>query len=526
MKYFKSWKITAGVLIIIPLLIIFVKILYFEFDFKNIIPDKGYALTLDIVASSDKPRNIKITTFAPMNNFKQTVLQEEGISDVYSFKLNGDNTNRAVTWSANRISGEYKMQYNARIKASAVRFQFSPETKLTRDYPESVQAYLGASDMIQTNSETIRRKMEELTTDKFTIYDKIKAIHDFIMNDITYVNFSGGLDAESALLLQEASCNGKSRLYVAMVRELGIPARLVGGVVLNSSPKKTTHQWLEIYINNQWVPFCPTNNHFAELPKNYITLYYDDKVLFNRTSGIGFDYSFRYENVTVPKDDVGQDYNNLPLNIFSFMENFDKFNMSIDVFIYLLMLPLAALVSVILKNIMGLETFGTFLPILIASVLDSTGVVTGLLVFTSVIIIVYFVNVFITRLEILYQPKMAILLSSVILTMLMIFSFGIKMQNYHLVYVVYFPVAILAITINRVLVMIEESSLLQLTKVYVNTVIVVLVSYYFINSTFLQLLMLSFPELILMIIGLNILVGRWAGFRLTEFFRFSMFYKD
>jgi hypothetical protein len=35
------------------------------------------------------------------------------------------------------------------------------------------------------------------------------------------------------------------------------------------------------------------------------------------------------------------------------------------------------------------------------------------------------------------------------------------------------------------------------------------------------MIMLSFPELILALIGINIMVGRWAGFRLFEYLRFA-----
>jgi len=521
MKILRSWSAVAALFFIVPSSIVLVKIFKYNYSLESITPQKGYKLTLSVNTQNERPESISIKTFAPLNNIKQKISREQGISDSYSFSLTNEEVNRKITWQSGKISGNNRMEYVAYINSHHMKYVFNENTVLSDHIPDNVKAYLKESKNIQTKSAVIRAKLNEITAEANTIYEKIRAIHLFITKDIRYINFSGELDAESCLLLMEGSCNGKSRLYVAMAQNLGLPARLVGGLILNQSPKKITHQWVEIYINDQWVPFCPTNDHFAELPKNYVSLYYGDEVLFKRTSGIKFDYLYSFETVTLPRADVDQTFKELPINIYGLLSQFEKFNLSLDIFVYLLMLPLAALVSVILKNIVGLETFGTFLPILIASVLSNTGVVTGITTFFGIIFLVYLVNTLISRLDLLYHPRMAILLSFVILGLLIVFSIGLKFKIYNLVYVVFFPVAIVAITINRVTILMEEASFKKLVTVTFNTIIVIVISYFFIHSMFLQMIMLSFPELILALVGLNIMVGRWAGFRLFEYLRFA-----
>jgi len=524
-RFIFDWRPATAVFILIPVVSVLLKIFYYDYDLKSIIPDQGYNLNLEIDISTDTPKYLTVDTFAPVNDNRQNIIKEEGVSENSSFHLEEVGGNRYMSWKSAKVDGQTRMAYTARIKTLPVKYTFDRETQIKTDFPEDMNMYLVSSGNIQVDSKVIRKKFEAITRDAPTIYDKLEAIHDFVVNDIKYVNFAGGLDAESTLLLMEASCNGKSRIYVTMVRMLGLPSRLIGGIILNESPKKITHQWVEIFINGQWVPFCPTNDHFASLPKHYVTLYYGDKSLFTRTSGIDFNYSYSFDHVKIPKADLVQTFAELPLNIFAFMEHFEKFRMSMDTFVYLLMLPFAALISVILKNIMGLETFGTFLPILIASVLGGTGVFTGIGIFFAVVLLVYFINAYITKLEILYHPKMAILLSFVIIAFLLLFYAGVQFKNYSLVKVVYFPVAIMAITINRVLIYVEEGDTKRLGVVSVNTVVVMMAAYYFINSAFLQLMMLSFPELIFLFIGLLIWVGRWAGFRMSEYFRFVQFFK-
>lgn len=534
MRSLKDWRLLAAIFITAPLIIVFIKIFYYGYDFRDVIPHKGYKLTLSITTNNKRPEKVKIHTFAPPNNRKQTVTKSQDVSDSFSYSVKSDSEddNQRVTWKSGKISGDNRMVYVAYIDSRHIKYVFNNDTQINSFIPDKIKKYLKgdpegypnhptqSQKQIQTDSPAIKKKLAEITANATTLYEKLKAVHNYITKDIRYVDFAGVLDAESCQLLGEGSCNGKSRLFVAMAQNLGLPARLVGGIILNKSPKKVTHQWVEVFINGQWVPFCPTNNYFAELPKNYIALYYGDQALFSRTAHIKFNYSYSFETITVAGENLRQKFKDLPINIYGFISQFDKFKLSLDNFIYLLMLPMAALISVILKNIVGLETFGTFLPILIASVLGNTGVITGLLVFFGIIWFVYLINTMISKLDLLYHPRMAILLSFVILALLIVFSMGLRFKFYNLVYVVFFPVAIVAITINRVTMLMEEASYRRIGIISINTIVVTIVSYFFIKSIFLQMLMLSFPELILLLIGINIMVGRWAGFRLFEYWRF------
>jgi hypothetical protein len=71
-------------------------------------------------------------------------------------------------------------------------------------------------------------------------------------------------------------------LFLALARNAGVPGRLVGGVILETGQKKTSHQWLEIYVNGYWIPFDALNNHFTFPPENYMELYKGDAFLLNQ----------------------------------------------------------------------------------------------------------------------------------------------------------------------------------------------------------------------------------------------------
>jgi len=52
------------------------------------------------------------------------------------------------------------------------------------------------------------------------------------------------------------------------------------------------------------------------------------------------------------------------------------------------------------------------------------------------------------------------------------------------------------------------------------TLLVIAACYAVMDSLFLQSMILTFPELLLVVIALNLWLGKWVGMRLLEFVRF------
>jgi len=57
------------------------------------------------------------------------------------------------------------------------------------------------------------------------------------------------------------------------------------------------------------------------------------------------------------------------------------------------------------------------------------------------------------------------------------------------------------------------------------TVLAALVCVFIVQWSFLQSLILAYPELILLTVGVNVFLGRWTGLRLVEYFRFREVFK-
>jgi hypothetical protein len=103
MKFLRDWRLVAAVFIIIPACIVLIKLFKYNYKIENVIPQKGYKLTLSINTKNQRPESISIKTFAPVNNSKQKISKEQGISDSFSFSLSNEDVNRRIAWQSNRI---------------------------------------------------------------------------------------------------------------------------------------------------------------------------------------------------------------------------------------------------------------------------------------------------------------------------------------------------------------------------------------------------------------------------------------
>ncbi|MEM8568263.1 MAG: 7TM domain-containing protein, partial [Bacteroidota bacterium] len=324
---------------------------------------------------------------------------------------------------------------------------------------------------------------------------------------------SGLTDAVMALENNEASCNGKSRLFVALCRNMGIPARLSGGLILEDTTKKTSHLWAEVYIGDEWVPFDALNGHFASLPAHYMELYKGDEFLIRRTAGVPFNYQFQ-----IRKKRVNDFPKGALLNVWDIIDNGE---VPVGMIMVLLLLPLGTLLMGIFKNIIGLQTFGVFLPILIGLAFINTGLLPGLILFTSIVLIVALIHFPLEKWGIQYNAKIALILTAVVVICL----FSIKLLHethwYSSKSALFFPIIMVSIVCERFAKKIDEEGLFEALKLYMATLVVTLILYFILSTTVIQNFIITFPEIIFSLAGFNLLLGKWIGLRLSEYYRFQ-----
>ena len=508
-------------MLILPFALMAYKLLGLGYPMANLIPAVSYHVdvSMQVTGHGDAIRN---ATYLPVINSRQAVSNEVNSSPEFSFQIDNQQNNRIGTWQADSIEGVRNILYSYDVQARAVRYNIPESLKRSANIPPELSTYLSEEEGVQVNDPLIQLEIEKLFPEgtDLPIFEILVRTHRHLQDNFPNRNFSGFTDALTALKLGEASCNGKGRLFVAMMRKLNIPARLVGGLIMEAGSKRVSHQWVEVYVNGHWVPFDTINDHFAFLPAHYLTLYYGDKVLFKHTANVNYQYFFKMTKRLVPRIEAQQELAGSMLNMFNIYDIFDRVGISQNLLKIILMIPLGALIVVIFRNVIGLETFGTFLPALLAAAARETGLFWGMVGFVLILLIAAGVRRVLDWMQLLHSPKMAIMLTTVVITMLIITILGVNAGLFELAHMTLFPIAILAITSERFAIIQEEQGFKKAMQTTFTTIIVIAAAYWVMDSLFLQSMILAFPELLLFVIALNLWLGKWVGLRVSEFFRF------
>jgi hypothetical protein len=186
----------------------------------------------------------------------------------------------------------------------------------------------------------------------------------------------------------------------------------------------------------------------------------------------------------------------------------------------LLTVPVACLVLALVRNVVGITTFGTFLPVLIALALRNNDLLTGLTMLASVIALGWIGRVLMERLHMLLVPRLCLVLCLVVLAIAVLAVFGRVFEEHALLSGVLFPIVIISMLIERFSISIAEegtrASLIRLAW----TVVVTTTVYPLFQSNVISHVMFGYPELILVIMGLLVWLGGYMGYRVSELIRF------
>jgi len=186
----------------------------------------------------------------------------------------------------------------------------------------------------------------------------------------------------------------------------------------------------------------------------------------------------------------------------------------------LLLVPIGALMIGVLRNMVGFPTFGIFMPVLMALAFRGTGLGYGLGIFAGVLLIGYGVRRLLDRLRLLLVPRMSVILTLVIACFTGLALVGNKYGLREFMAVGLLPFVILTMTIERFFVIVEEAGIREGLRTAAGSAAVSVITYQIISWEPLQLTFFVYPELLAGVVAIQILLGRYTGYRLSEIFRF------
>ncbi|MEN0109891.1 MAG: 7TM domain-containing protein [Planctomycetota bacterium] len=311
----------------------------------------------------------------------------------------------------------------------------------------------------------------------------------------------------------------RARLMVTLCRAAGMPARLVTGFELRQSRDAKPHTWVEVFRDARWLPFDPEYGHTRRMPEHFVALRLDGERVIRTKNPSGVDkLTERYSIVR-----LGPPGELLSRGKGRAAEVFDLTRLPVEmheVLSLLLLLPLGALLTAFFRNIVGVPTFGTFAPALFAVSFIYADWGTGLITLAVVLAAGLAARSLVGRLRLLMVPRLSIILTVIILCVV----FGVSALDYLQLTpsanAVLLPLVIVTILIERFYVTIEEDGVKESINLLAGTVFVAAACYLLLSWDAVGQAILIYPEAHLVTIALFIAIGRYAGYRLAELWRF------
>lgn len=132
--------------------------------------------------------------------------------------------------------------------------------------PKNLAPYLANTAKIQSEDPTIKSLAKSITKDAKSDIEKAEIIVRWVNKNINK-RLKDKASALDVLLSKEGECEAHSMLVAALLRSIGIPAKIVGGVVYSRENKGFLyHAWNEVWIDNHFLPVDATFGEFPAKP--------------------------------------------------------------------------------------------------------------------------------------------------------------------------------------------------------------------------------------------------------------------
>jgi hypothetical protein len=349
---------------------------------------------------------------------------------------------------------------------------------------------------------------------------RVRTLYAFVTHEVATAR-SAGNDAVLVLEQREGSREGKERLLVTLLRAAGVPARNVRGLQLIEDAQPAERIWTEAWIADGWVPMSAGDGFFGEQPAAFIVLDVGERPVVEGTQvkALAHRYHSIREHLRPEEIAAAMAPDNPALANLSLYTLPLATQTSLRL---LLVFPVGAFIVAIIRNVVGVVTFGTFLPVLIAFALRQFDILSGLGLVVTVLGVGVVGRLALEWLRLLLVPRLAILLCLVILTVTGFALIARSTEIRELLAGVLFPIVILTMLIERYSIAIAEEGWRPASARLAWSLAAIVAVYPAFRSVLIGHLMFTFPELVLCIMGVLVWIGGYTGYRLSDLLRFRL----
>jgi len=426
----------------------------------------------------------------------------KSVAPGYSFKVGTLNATKFAQWNIAKAEGSqtiYLREETFFTGQPTVAAQVSPLISKPR--------FEGALD------EASQRLLAQI--DPKASVDKTVLMVLDLVNDTQNDNVS--------LLLQNTKNNRSAKVGLAadLLRLQRIVARPSRGIMLDANRRKQTAQhFIEVYQDDHWQLYDPREVK-AVAWERAIILQTNDEPLLEVYGGKNSRVYFSIQKESRAAFNAAVQ---AAKRERSALVDFSIYSLPIDeqnTFKLLLLLPLGALVVVILRNLVGIRTSGTFMPVLIALTFLQTNLLTGLTLFLVVVSVGLVIRSYLSHLNLLLVPRIASVLVFVIIIYAAIGIISHKLGLSWGSKITFFPMIILAWTIERMSILWDEDGPHEVLLQGAGSLLTASLAYVLMSNTLVADTIFLYPELLLVLLAFIISIGNYTGYRLSDLRRFD-----
>ena len=432
-----------------------------------------------------------------------TVSDENFISRRFGLTLEEDTFWRQANWAVRRMQGPTTLYYRAMVFRDTREKSFAP-TPPYPSVPELEEPFATALEEIVTE---VRAESADIESFAAAVMARMTGREDDENTRLFLSTLEGPLD--------------RVRLVQTLLAGARIPTLQLHGVNLEVEQQAAQIKTLlAVHNGDEWLVFDPLTGDEG-LPDSFFIWWTGDgemtgargvtiaDAVISTRRQIKSALDLATERTKLRDSSIGQiSILHLPLQTQSVYE-------------VLLLIPFGILVIVILRNFVGLSSFGTFAPVLIALAFRETELLKGILLFILIVSLGLAFRFYLERLRLLLVPRLAAVVTIVVLLMTTISIISNQMGMETGLSVSLFPMIIISLVIERMSIVWEERGAGTALKEGAGSLLMASLAYVVMGIDILRYWVTVFPEVNLIALGVVVAMGRYTGFRITEFFRFS-----
>lgn len=466
------------------------------------------------VSSASAPVSLRM--FLPQTTRGYAIVDENFITNSYGLTTSvmPKTQNRVAEWTRKTDTKPRQFYYRAILyKTQAVTTTLEKPAMPTNVLQYGTPAFNEQADKDVVYGE-LRELIGELNS-KFADTEKmVLGLHQILL--------SRDESPRVKLFEDHFAPQSKAHLIVQILRHAGIAIRVVNGVELHSNQHHIgLEQRLELFKDGAWVNYNPQSQQFRDDADWMIWWVGSAPVVQAENANVvetNVSYKRHVENQLTEAIWKGS-----PIKELAY--KFSVFSLPVEVqllFVSLFMLPLGALLVAIIRQMIGIVTFGTFMPVLVALALRETSLVPGLIMFSFIIFLGTITRGYLSHLQLLMVPRLTAILVVVVGCIYLLSILAFMTGMYSGLSMSLFPIVILTMMIERVSITIEESGLRDAMVASAGSLFVAVISYVVMTNHYVIYWISTFPELLLVVLAACLVLGRYNGYKLMEYYRFRM----